>query len=156
MPPQAAGTEAGTNYCSCQRMADAILFKTNAAAGGRNRGMNVKGKKILIIGTGKSGLAAARLLLAVKAVPVLFDWNEKTDPEEVRKKLPEEAEVKILVGELPQEELEEISLAVFSPGVPVDTPFADRIREQGIPICGEVELGYAFLKGRLIAITGTN
>ena len=113
--------------------------------------MNVKGKKILIIGTGKSGLAAARLLLAVKAVPVLFDGNEKTDPEEVRKKLPEEAEVKILVGELPQEELEEISLAVFSPGVPVDTPFADRIREQGIPIWGEVELGYAFLKGRLIA-----
>ena len=118
--------------------------------------MNVEGKKILIIGTGKSGLAAARLLLAVKAVPVLFDGNEKTDPEEVRKKLPEEAEVKILVGELPQEELEEISLAVFSPGVPVDTPFADRIREQGIPIWGEVELGYAFLKGRLIAITGTN
>ena len=47
--------------------------------------MNVEGKKILSIGTGKSGVEAARLLLAVKAVPVLFDGNEKTDPEEVRK-----------------------------------------------------------------------
>ena len=118
--------------------------------------MNVEGKKILIVGTGKSGLAAAELLLAVKAVPVLFDGNEKIDPEEVRKKFPDGAGVKVLVGELPEEELEEISLAVFSPGVPVDTPFADRIRERKIPIWGEIELGYAFLKGRLIAITGTN
>ena len=39
--------------------------------------MNVEGKKILIIGTGKSGLAAAELLLAIKAYPVLFDGNEK-------------------------------------------------------------------------------
>ena len=118
--------------------------------------MNVEGKKILIIGTGKSGLAAAELLLAVKAYPVLFDGNEKTDPEAVRKNLSDKTGVKVLVGELPQKELEEVSLAVFSPGVPVDTPFADRIREQGIPIWGEVELGYAFLKGRLIAVTGTN
>ena len=112
--------------------------------------------KIVIVGAGKSGIAAAELLLSAKAVPVLFDSNEKTDPEEVRKKLPEGAQVKILVGALPAQELDEISLAVFSPGVAVDTPFADRIRERAIPIWGEVELGYAFLKGRLIAITGTN
>ena len=118
--------------------------------------MNAEGKKILIIGTGKSGIAAAQLLLAKKAVPVLFDGNEKTDPQEVRRKLPEGSGVKVLTGELPDEELEGISLAVFSPGVPVDTPFAERIRKRGIPVWGEVELGYAFLKGRLIAITGTN
>ena len=40
----------------------------------------MEGKKILIVGTGKSGLAAAELLLAVKAVPVLFDGNEKMEP----------------------------------------------------------------------------
>ena len=118
--------------------------------------MNVEGKKILIVGAGKSGIAAAELLLSAKAVPVLFDSNEKTDPEEVRKKLPEGAQVKILVGALPAQELDEISGAGVSPGVAVDTPFADRIRERAIPIWGEVELGYAFLKGRLIAITGTN
>ncbi|HJA94365.1 MAG TPA: UDP-N-acetylmuramoyl-L-alanine--D-glutamate ligase [Candidatus Eisenbergiella merdipullorum] len=118
--------------------------------------MDVEGKKILVIGTGKSGIAAAELLLAKKAVPVLFDGNEKTDPEEVKKKLPEGADVRILVGELPEETLSDVSLAVFSPGVPVDTPFAGRIRDKGIPIWGELELGYAFLKGKVIAITGTN
>ena len=60
--------------------------------------MNVEGKKILIIGTGKSGLAAAELLLAVKAYPVLFDGNEKTDPEAVRKNLLDKTGVKVLVG----------------------------------------------------------
>ena len=118
--------------------------------------MNVEGKKILIIGAGKSGIAAAELLLAEKAVPVLFDENEKTDPEAVRAKLPADADVEVLAGELPEERLGEFSLSVFSPGVPVDTPFADRLRAQGIPVWGEVELGYAFLKGRLIAVTGTN
>ncbi len=118
--------------------------------------MNVEGKKILVIGAGKSGLAAAQLLLSRKAVPVLFDENEKTDPEAVRGKLPAGADVEVLVGKFPAGRLGEFELAVFSPGVPVDTPFADGIRAQGIPVWGEVELGYAFLKGRLIAVTGTN
>ena len=112
--------------------------------------MNVEGKKILVIGAGKSGLAAAQLLLSRKAVPVLFDENEKTDPEAVRGKLPAGADVEVLVGKFPAGRLGEFELAVFSPGVPVDTPFADGIRAQGIPVWGEVELGYAFLKGRLI------
>ena len=118
--------------------------------------MKVEGKKILVIGAGKSGLAAAQLLLSRKAVPVLFDENEKTDPEAVRGKLPAGADVEVLVGKFPAGRLGEFELAVFSPGVPVDTPFADGIRAQGIPVWGEVELGYAFLKGRLIAVTGTN
>ena len=122
----------------------------------KNMNVNVEGKKILIIGTGKSGIAAAELLLAGKAVPVLFDENEKTDPEAVRAKLSAGPETEVLVGRLPEERLGEFDLAVFSPGVPVDTPFADRLRGRGIPIWGEVELGYAFLKGRLIAVTGTN
>lgn len=118
--------------------------------------MNVEGKKVLVIGTGKSGLAAAGLLLEKKAVPILFDENRNVDAEEIRRRIPGNEQVKILLGELPEEELPNVFLAVFSPGVPVDTPFAGRLRDKGIPIWGEVELGYAFLKGSVIAVTGTN
>ena len=69
----------------------------------KNMNVNVEGKKILIIGTGKSGIAAAELLLAGKAVPVLFDENEKTDPEAVRAKLSAGPETEVLVGKLPEE-----------------------------------------------------
>ena len=52
--------------------------------------------------------------------------------------------------------LHRLDMAVVSPGVPVDSPFLDTLRAEGIPIIGEIELGYQLAKGRLIAITGTN
>ena len=60
------------------------------------------------------------------------------------------------VGELPMEILADTGLAVLSPGVPTDLPVIVTIKEQGIPIWGEIELAYHFAKGRLLAITGTN
>ena len=62
----------------------------------------------------------------------------------------------IILGELPTEILADTGLAVLSPGVPTDLPVIAAIREQGIPIWGEIELAYHFAKGRLLAITGTN
>ena len=117
--------------------------------------MNVEGKKVLVVGTGKSGIAAAALLAKEKAAPVLFDENKDTDAEEVKKKLPD-AEIEVITGTLPEGILDELELAVLSPGVPVDTPFVEKFRDKGIPVWGEVELGYAFSKGKVIAITGTN
>ena len=117
--------------------------------------MNVEGKKVLVVGTGKSGIAAAALLAKEKAAPVLFDENKDTDAEEVKKKLPD-AEIEVITGTLPEGILDELELAVLSPGVPVDTPFVEKFRDKGIPVWGEVELGYAFSKGQVIAITGTN
>lgn len=83
--------------------------------------MNVEGKKVLVVGTGKSGIAAAALLAKEKAAPVLFDENKDTDAEEVKKKLPD-AEIGVITGTLPEGILDELELAVLSPGVPVDTP----------------------------------
>lgn len=86
--------------------------------------MNVEGKKVLVVGTGKSGIAAAALLAKEKAAPVLFDENKDTDAEEVKKKLPD-AEIGVITGTLPEGILDELELAVLSPGVPVDTPFVE-------------------------------
>ena len=119
--------------------------------------MELKGKYVLIVGTGISGISAAQLASgAGGARVILFDGNEAVQPDAVRQKLPADPETEIYTGTLPQEAAARTELVVVSPGVPVDTPFMDGFRDRGIPIWGEIELAYRFAKGRLIAITGTN
>ena len=84
--------------------------------------MDVKGKKVLVFGAGKSGIGAAGLLLREQAQVVLFDGNAEQDPEKIREKLPADSCVEILLGELPEEKMGELDLAVLSPGVPSDLP----------------------------------
>lgn len=118
--------------------------------------MDWKNKKVLVIGTGISGIGAVKLLQKAGANPVLFDQNEKLTKEEVQKKLPDGIEAEIIIGSLSEETEQEIAVVVPSPGVPVDTEFVESFRKRGIPIWGEIELGYLFAKGKLIGITGTN
>ncbi|MBO5292705.1 MAG: UDP-N-acetylmuramoyl-L-alanine--D-glutamate ligase [Lachnospiraceae bacterium] len=118
--------------------------------------MDVRQKKVLVVGSGISGIGAADLLTRQGAGVILFDGNDKLDVEEIRKKLQNGAKTKIVLGELSKEEEEQIDLVVLSPGVPTDTAFVDQFRAKGIHIWGEIELGYRFSKGRLLAITGTN
>lgn len=118
--------------------------------------MDVKGKKVLVFGAGKSGIGAAGLLLREQAQIVLFDGNAEQDPEKIREKLPADSCVEILLGELPEEKMGELDLAVLSPGVPSDLPAVQRMKEKNIPIWGEVELAYQAGKGEVLAITGTN
>lgn len=120
----------------------------------KNMETELKGKKILIVGAGISGIGAASALCEAGACPVLYD--EKASKEEIGKKLPDSCVCEIVAGSLPEEVKEKVALAVFSPGVPVDTPFAESLREKGIGIWGEIELAYVLGKGRVIAITGTN
>lgn len=118
--------------------------------------MDWKNKKVLVIGTGISGIGAVKLLQKAGARPVLFDENEKLTKEEIQGKLPNGIEAEIIIGSLPEETEQEIAVVVPSPGVPVDTEFVERFRKRGIPVWGEIELGYLFAKGKLIGITGTN
>ena len=118
--------------------------------------MDLKGKKVLVFGTGVSGIGSAGMLEQTGAVPVLYDGNTKLTEEDVRKKLSPESRAQILIGDLPDEILDGISLTVLSPGVPTDIPQVLRIREKGIPIWGEIELAFECSKGDVLAITGTN
>ena len=119
-------------------------------------GNELKDKKVLVVGTGLSGTGAAEALYRAGAYPVLFDENKQLDVESVRAKLKPDVTADVFLGELPEEILEDISLAVFSPGVPTDTEFADRFRAKNIPIWGEIELAYRLGAGKVIGITGTN
>lgn len=118
--------------------------------------MDLTGKKVLVFGTGLSGLAAAGLLHETGAVPVLYDGNTKLDREELAAKLPEGVKAEIYLGELPEEVRRELTLVVLSPGVPTDLPLVEELREAGLPIWGEVELAYENSRGDVLAITGTN
>ena len=118
--------------------------------------MNLAGKNVLIIGCGKSGIGAAVFLKKQGANPILFDAGETIKEEDIREKLPADFEAEICLRELTEEIKEKTQLLVVSPGVPVDTPFVEQFRKNGIPIWGEIELAYQCEKGRVIAITGTN
>lgn len=128
--------------------------------------MELAGKKVLIIGCGKSGIGAAVFLLQERAVPVLFDENEKLTEEEVRKNLSakieelgvevSKQEAEVVLRELSEEKEAEIELLVVSPGVPADSPLVEKFRKKNIPVWGEIELAYRRERGQVVAVTGTN
>ena len=118
--------------------------------------MKLTGKKVLVFGAGISGIGAADLLCQVQAVPVIYDGNEKLTEEEVQAKLQNPSGASAVLGELPDSLLDQVELAVLSPGVPTDLEEVKRIRAKGIPVWGEVELAWQMGKGEVMAITGTN
>ena len=100
------------------------------------------GKKVLVFGTGKSGIAAEELLHKKGASVVLYDGNDKLEKEEILKKLESRDSVEVVLGELPEEMLDSLDLVVLSPGVPTDLPVVLKMKEKEIPVIGEVELAY--------------
>ncbi len=118
--------------------------------------MEFTGKKILVYGSGKSGIGAANLLTEIDAFPILFDEKEGTDKEEILKKLKRPERADAIIGKIPEDILSEISACVMSPGVPLDIPNVEMLKSHNIPVIGEVELAYRAGRGRVLAITGTN
>ena len=118
--------------------------------------MELRGKKVLVFGTGKSGIGAADLLGLEGACPILFDGKADLDKEAVLHKINGNYEVSVYAGELPAEVQESLDLVVLSPGVPTDLHLVKSFYAQGLPVWGEVELAYQTGKGEVLAITGTN
>jgi UDP-N-acetylmuramoylalanine--D-glutamate ligase len=117
--------------------------------------MELKGKKVLVVGLGKSGLAAA-LFLRHKGAQVTV--SDVRSAEALAKDIPALLEEGIMVeaGGHGLLTFRRQDLIVVSPGVPLDTPELVQVRGFGLPIIGEVELAAHFLKGRMLAITGSN
>lgn len=118
--------------------------------------MDLTNKKVLVAGSGVSGIGACRLLAQQKAEIILYDSNISLREEQVRAKLPKDIEVTIALGVLPKEILKMVKLCIISPGIPQDAPFIKEVKELEIPVAGELELASWFVKGRIAAITGTN
>ena len=118
--------------------------------------MDWKTQKVLVAGSGKSGIGAADLLKKVGAEVTIYDGNDKLKEEDVLNKLENKEDVKVILGELEDSVINEMDLMVLSPGIAIDAPFVLRVKEAGVPIWGEIELAYVIGKGKLAAITGTN
>lgn len=113
-------------------------------------------KRFLVFGTGISGIAAAELLLRNGGQVLLYDGNGQLDKEEIREKSDIFKDIEIILGELKEEALKDLDVAVLSPGVPTDLAEVEMMRKKGIEIWGEIELAYLFERGRILAVTGTN
>ena len=118
--------------------------------------MELKGVNTLVVGTGISGISAANLLMSEGANIILYDSKANQVEEAIKEKLPKDFNGQIVIGELPKEVKQIINLVVLSPGVPTDLDYITKLRDKGIPIWGEIELGFQFSKGKIVAITGTN
>lgn len=113
-------------------------------------------QKILVAGSGKSGIAASRMILKTGNEAVLYDSNDALKEDELLGKFEEKDKISVILGELKKEDLKDISFCVISPGIGLDAPFVSVLKEENIPIWSEIQLAYHHAKGKLAAITGTN
>jgi UDP-N-acetylmuramoylalanine--D-glutamate ligase len=116
--------------------------------------MELKNKRVLVVGLGKSGIAAARFLKARGAQVTVSDVR----PAGLIAELPALLDAGIMVetGSHGLLTFRRQDLIVVSPGVPSNTPELATVRTFGIPTIGELELGASFLQGQIVAITGSN
>mgnify|MGYP003537162330 CR=1 FL=1 len=100
-------------------------------------------KKVLVFGSGISGIGACRLLESMERDVILYDGNPSLNPEELKRQIGEDTSVQVILGDLQEEILHTLDLVVMSPGVPTDLPIVNKMRDMGIPIWGEIELAFA-------------
>jgi UDP-N-acetylmuramoylalanine--D-glutamate ligase len=117
--------------------------------------MEVAGKKILVIGAGRSGTASARFLAERGARVALNDRKpvEEWNAEAIALR---EIGIGLVGGDAPSWLLDQIEIVVLSPGVPVKMIPVRYAERAGAQVIGEIELASRFLKGRVVGITGSN
>src|SRR6185437_7811255 len=117
--------------------------------------MELKNKRVLVVGLGKSGIAAA-LFLRDRGARVTV--SDARSAQELEREIPALLEAGVMVetdghGLLT---FRGQDLIVVSPGVPYDTPELAQSRAFGIPVIGELELACRFLQGQITGVTGSN
>lgn len=112
---------------------------------------DLTGRHVVVVGAARSGLAAVDLLLVTGARVTLTDTRDALDDASSLRA----RGVALELGGHRAETLASAALIVLSPGVPTRQPALDAARRAGVPIIAELELAWRFLRGRVIAITGT-
>jgi len=119
--------------------------------------MELRDKRVLVIGFAVTGVPLVKALNTLGADIIVNDLRSREELNDSIKQL-EGIKVDYYLGKHPSDlnELGKIDLAVISPGIPLYIPFVKEIEREGIELIGEIELAYRFLKGTIVAITGTN
>ena len=115
-------------------------------------------KHVLVLGAGRSGPGAAKLLTDHQAQVTILDSNKNLDQASVLAHFSdaEQDRIRIAVGDLTDELLDWAELAILSPGIPIDHEWVTTCGKTDIPVWGEVELASRLSRGDILAITGTN
>jgi len=114
------------------------------------------GKKVLVAGMARSGLAATRLLLRHGAAVTVYDRKETAELEAEIKSLP--PDVGTVLGSNGKVDPGVFDLVVTSPGIPLDSPLLAESIQAGVPVISEIELAYRLKPPGVdfLAVTGTN
>lgn len=117
--------------------------------------MDVKGKRVLVVGLGKSGVASALFLESRGARVTVSDAKSE---DQLRDEIPAllDRGVTVETGKHGERTFRDQDLIVVSPGVPGNVAPLQHARRLGIPVIGEIELTARFLQGNIVAITGSN
>jgi len=115
----------------------------------------LKGKRVLVIGLARTGIATALFCAARGAIVAATDTRPEAEFGETAERL-RRAGIALELGGHSERVLSGRELLIPSPGVPADAPILLSARARGITVWSEIELAYRFLKGRIIGITGSN
>jgi len=116
---------------------------------------DLNGKKILVIGLARTGVATSLFCADHGAIATAVDTRAEFELAEAASKL-RAAGISLKLGGYTEQVLAGHELVIPSPGVPADSEILKAARAQNIPIWSEIELADRFLNGRLIGITGSN
>ena len=117
--------------------------------------MELKNKRVLVVGLGRSGAASAIFLQEHGAKVIVSDSKSEAQLQGDVPALLDRG-ISIEAGRHGERTFRDQDLIVVSPGVPSDQPQLQHARSLGIPVIGEVELAFRFLQGKVLAITGSN
>ena len=109
------------------------------------------GRRVLVVGLARSGMAATEVLVSAGASVVGYDRNESLDAGRLR-----ELGVELHLGREEERLLQGIDLVVKSPGVPGETVLVQGARTRDVPVWSEIELGARLLSSPILGVTGTN
>jgi len=118
-------------------------------------GIDLKGKRVLVVGLARTGVAVSLFAAISGAIVTATDEKPESALAETPAKLRTAGVALELNGHIPETFLRQ-DLIVVSPGVPSNSPELEAARAAKIPVWSEIELAWRLLKGKLIAITGSN
>ena len=116
---------------------------------------NVRRKNVLIVGFGKSGIAAAGVMSQLGAFVTVQDSKRESEIDKGLLSIYRRKGVQFCLDRTP-EDPGAFDIVILSPGVSPELPFVQEAKEKGAEITGELELAYRIAKGDYVAITGTN
>jgi UDP-N-acetylmuramoylalanine--D-glutamate ligase len=116
--------------------------------------MEFPGKKVLVVGLARTGVALCRFLARAGAQVTVTDQTPATALKEARREIAGLGVTEELG--VPQPRGQDYDLIVLSPGVPPESPWLAAARSTGIPVWGDLEMATPFIRRPLLAVSGTN